>query len=363
MTTEPIAAFKGFNKDLTCRGFQYKVGETYEHPGPVKICDSGFHAVTLPLDALTYYKPGESVYHAVDLEGVVKQPSGDSKVVGRKITVGAQLNILGLVKAHVEAVFKSVKEPSAKSKATTGRYANAATTGYYANAATTGRYAHAATTGDYANAATTGDYANAATTGDSAHAATTGDYANAATTGRYANAATTGYYAHAATTGDYANAATTGDSANAATTGDSAHAATTGYSANAATTGRYAHAATTGYSAHAATTGDYANAATTGDSANAATTGYSANAATTGRYANAATTGYSANVRASVKDETAIAAVLGQGAACGARGSWLVLTERDDNWNILGVQAVQVDGEKVKARVFYTLRGGEVVAA
>ena len=246
MTTEPIAAFKGFNKDLTCRGVQYKVGETYEHPGPVKICDSGFHAVTLPLDALTYYKPGESVYHAVDLEGVVKQPSGDSKVVGRKITVGAQLNILGLVKAHVEAVFKSVKEPSAKSKATTGRYANAATTGYYANAATTGRYANAATTGDYANAATTGRYANAATTG---------------------------------------------------------------------------------------------------------------------RYANAATTGYSANVRASVKDETAIAAVLGQGAACGARGSWLVLTERDDNWNILGVQAVQVDGEKVKARVFYTLRGGEVVAA
>ncbi|MDF2046215.1 hypothetical protein P2P98_08595, partial [Microbacterium sp. Kw_RZR3] len=85
--------------------------------------------------------------------------------------------------------------------------------------------------------------------------------------------------------------------------------------------------------------------------------------ATTGRYANAATTGYSAQVRASVADMGSIAAVLGQGAARGAVGCWLVLTERDRDWNVLGVQAVQVDGETVEAGVFYTLRGGRVVKA
>ncbi|MEA5453256.1 hypothetical protein SPF06_00840 [Sinomonas sp. JGH33] len=295
-----MKAFKGFNADLTCRGFQYEEGKTYEHDGNVALCSGGFHAVLLPLDVVNYYKPKDSVYHEVELEDVAPSRDGDSKVAARKITVGAKIGIPGLVKAHVEAVWASVKKPSEKVTATTGDYA------------------HAATTGDYAHAATTGDSAHAATTGDSAHAATTGDYANAATTGDYAHAATTGDYAHAATTGRYA---------------------------------------------HAATTGRYAHAATTGDSAHAATTGRSAHAATTGRYANAATTGYSAHVRSSVKDEGSIAAVLGHGAAAGALGCWIVLTERDDNLNILDVQAFKVDGKKVKANTFYQLVGGKLEVA
>jgi hypothetical protein len=325
--TDTITAFKGFDKYLKCRGFQYVEGETYVQDQPARLCSTGFHAVLLPLDVLKYYAPGTSVYHAVELADVDPKREGDSKVAGRKIKIGASVDIAGLVKAHVSVVWDLVKKPSDKTAATTGDSANAATTGRYANAATTGYSANAATTGRYAHAATTGYSAHAATTGDSAHAATTGDSANAATTGRYANAATTGRYAHAATTGYSAHAATTGDYANAATTGDSAH------------------------------------AATTGDSAHAATTGDSAHAATTGRYANAATTGYSANVRASAKDKDAIAAVLGQGAASGVIGGWLVLTERDDELNILDVKAVQVDGETVQADVFYTLRDGKVVTA
>jgi hypothetical protein len=251
--TEPVKAWKGFNADMTCRGHQYADGQTYEHSGRVSLCNSGFHAVLLPLDALSYYPAPKSMYREVELEGIAEADrGGDSKVAARKITVGASVSLAGLVKAHVEAIWAQVKRPSGK---------------------------------------------------------------------------------------------------NAATTGDSAHAATTGYSAHAATTGYYAHAATTGDSAHAATTGDSAHAATTGDSANAATTG---------RYANAATTGYSDDVRASVSDEGAIAAVLGQGAAKGALGCWLVLTERDGDWNVLGVKAVRVDGKRVKAGVFYALRGGTV---
>ena len=47
--------------------------------------------------------------------------------------------------------------------------------------------------------------------------------------------------------------------------------------------------------------------------------------------------------------------------AKGAKGNWLVLTERDDNYKILGVVAVEVDGEKVKADTWYKLKNGEVV--
>ena len=108
------------------------------------------------------------------------------------------------------------------------------------------------------------------------------------------------------------------------------------------------------------TSGDYANAATSGDRANAATSGYYANAATSGDYANAATSGDRAN--AEVKGKDAIAAVLGRGCkARGALGCWLVLTERDDDWHIVGVQAVKVDGESIKADTWYELRGGKVV--
>lgn len=49
--------------------------------------------------------------------------------------------------------------------------------------------------------------------------------------------------------------------------------------------------------------------------------------------------------------------------ARGALGCWLVLTERDDDWLILGVQAVKVDGENIKADTWYELRGGKVVEA
>ena len=327
-STSHDTAYKGFSKDLTCLGFQYAEGETFTHDGPVAVCDSGFHAVELPLDVLTYYPLSDgNQYREVALRGVRRKEGYDSKVAASEITVGAALSLFGLIKAHVGAIWR---------RAGSDGTSDAATTGGSARAVTNGSSAHAATTGDCAHAVTTGRCANAATTGDYAHAVTTGYYAHAATTGGSAHAATTWNYAHAVTTGDYANAVTTG------------------YYAHAATTGRYANAATTGGSAHATTTGYCAHAVTTGDCANATTTG---------RYANAVTTGDSTQVRASVGDRDAVAAVLGLGAAKGVIGSWLVLTERDSNCGLLGVKAVQVDGETVKADTYYTLSGGEIVEA
>ena len=158
-----LTFFKGFDKNMQCRGFQYVEGKTYTQPGEIGVCENGFHACSLPLDVLSYYPVRDgNLYHEVKLDGISENDGGDSKVAAREITVGAALNLVELIKAHVNAV-------------------------------TTGDYAHAATTGRWANAVTTGDYAHAATTGYNAHAATTGDDANAATTGHWANAVTTGY--------------------------------------------------------------------------------------------------------------------------------------------------------------------------
>ena len=96
-----MKAYKGFNADLTCRGFQYLEGETYE-TDKAELCSSGFHACERPLDVLEYYDPAHSVFHEVELEDVSDERKDDSKVCGKKITIGAKLSIGDLVKAQIE---------------------------------------------------------------------------------------------------------------------------------------------------------------------------------------------------------------------------------------------------------------------
>ena len=159
--------YKGFDKNLKCRDFQYEIGKTYTED-KAELCEVGFHACEHPLDCLNYYKPEESRYCDVDLDDVTDERRGDSKRVGKKITVQGEIGIAGLVKAAV-----NIGIEEAKSK-TNGNGAHAVTTGYYAHAVTTGDMAHAAATGNWAHAATNGNGAHAATTGNWAHAEVSG---------------------------------------------------------------------------------------------------------------------------------------------------------------------------------------------
>ena len=95
--------YKGFNKDLTCRGFQYEEGKTYREDS-ADLCNRGFHACENPLDVFNYYAPGYSRFHEVDLEELTDQTSDDSKRCGRVISIGAELSVSGICKAHFEYV-------------------------------------------------------------------------------------------------------------------------------------------------------------------------------------------------------------------------------------------------------------------
>ena len=102
--SETIVAYKGFDKDLKCRGFQYEVGKEYEEP-KAKACESGFHACEMPLDVLCYYEPGkQSRYCVVEQSGVISKHDDDSKVASSKIKIGAEIGIPGLIKAQIEYV-------------------------------------------------------------------------------------------------------------------------------------------------------------------------------------------------------------------------------------------------------------------
>ena len=94
--------YKGFNRDMTCRGFQFKEGETYE-TDRAELCESGFHACENPLDCFGYYNPANSVYHEVELDAT-EETGDDSKRVGKRIKIGAELSVANICKAHFEYV-------------------------------------------------------------------------------------------------------------------------------------------------------------------------------------------------------------------------------------------------------------------
>ena len=103
-----MKAYKGFTKDMTCRNFQYEEGKTYEHEGDVKVCKSGFHACEDAIDVLDYYAPGESVYHEVDVEDIVRdEKERDTKIAARKITIGARISIAKLIEAGIDFRMKN----------------------------------------------------------------------------------------------------------------------------------------------------------------------------------------------------------------------------------------------------------------
>ena len=182
-----MKAFKGFNKDLTCRGFQYKVGETYEEE-KAELCCAGFHACESPVACLQHYDPATSVYHEVELEEVSNEKDTDTKRVGKKITIGAEIGIPEICRL----TFEYVKEHcTSENNAEAGKPATAGNHG----AATAGEYG--AATAGYAGAATAGEY-GAATAGE--YGAATAGNRGAATAGNH-GAATAGYHGAATSRG------------------------------------------------------------------------------------------------------------------------------------------------------------------
>ena len=142
-----IKAYKGFDKDLKCRDFQYEIGKTYEEP-TAELCNSGFHACEYPLDVFAYYAPGDmSRYCEVDLDDVSdKKGNDDSKRCGKKIAVKAEIGIAGLVKASVDFVMENIKDEK-KASTNTGDYSASTNTGYRSASTNTGDYSASTNTG------------------------------------------------------------------------------------------------------------------------------------------------------------------------------------------------------------------------
>lgn len=97
-----IKAYKGFDKDLKCKGRQYTEGVEDHVSDVAKLCKEGVHACERPLDVFRYYVPADSVYHEVELAGVLDEHQEDSKICDTDIKVKGKLDIAGLIKAQIK---------------------------------------------------------------------------------------------------------------------------------------------------------------------------------------------------------------------------------------------------------------------
>ena len=274
-----VKSYKGFNKDMTCRGFQYKEGETYT-TDKAEVCKEGFHACEYPLDCLSYYSPNTSVYHEVEQSGVLSTHSGDSKVASTEIKIGAKLSIVGLVQAAIDFVkLKTVKEKEA-----------------------------------------TGDYGASSATGDCGASSATGDYGASSATGDCGASSATGYCGASSATGDYGASSATGYKGASSATGSCGA---------------------------SSATGNYGASSATGSCGASSATGYKG--------------------ASSVDNSTAVAVAWGyKSKAKGCIGSHIVCAEwryvgDKKEWEFVGAKMARVDGDKIKADTYYTLRNGEFI--
>ena len=304
-----MKAYKGFNADMTCRGFQYKEGETY-HEDIADLCHKGFHACERPLDVLEYYSPNSSVYHEVELDDVSEQREEDSKVCAKFIKIGAKVDITTLVEATVDYTVSKC-DPVKSQHAKKNRGA-ASATGWNGAASATGDKGAASAIGDKGAASATGDWSVASATGRRGVASATGRRGVASATGRRGAASATGSRGIVSATGDYSVASATGDWSVASATGD--------YSA-ASVTGDWSVASATGFQGVASATGDWSVA--------------------------------------SANNPTAIAVAWGPfGRAKGVLGAHIVFAEWR-NGKLVDAKMAVVDGNKIKADTYYMLKNGE----
>ena len=322
-------AYKAFEEDLTCRGFQYEFGGTYETDHPVRLCADGFHAVLVPFDAWDYY-PGATTLARVELSGAIDGPleddEEDSKLCAQRIKVGQRLNLAAFIRAQVKVVTNMCggMVPVVLAYVTRG---------------------HAATNKDHVAAVNARDRCG--------HAATTGFNSHAVTVGRDG---------HAASVGEMSNAASAGARGHAAATGYRSSAVAMGYTGHAFAEGDYGHAVATGIRGSAVATGEEGHAAAVGDDGSAVAKGYKSHAVSMGHKGSAFAKGVECHAvatarqgRASVAGVDSVAFAPGLfGFARASEGGWIVLAAYDDEGSVTGIKAARA-GDEVKPDTWYRI--------
>jgi hypothetical protein len=105
---ETVTAYKGFNQNLTCRGYQFEIGGTYKHEGPVEACSSGFHSCEYPLDVFGYYAPGQSRFAVVKASGHLSRRDDESKIASAALVVEAEISMPTMISRAIDWIMNKI---------------------------------------------------------------------------------------------------------------------------------------------------------------------------------------------------------------------------------------------------------------
>ena len=225
--SDKVEGYKGFNKHLSCRGYQFEEGKTFKHDGDISICNSGFHFCENPIDIFSYYSPDDSVFHIVSGHGKTLKHDEDSKIVCSEITIGASISLHDFIADGIKFFFNrkyssnntrhSTGDSSASSatgyssaSSATGDSSASSATGYRSASSATGYRSASSATGDSSASSATGDSSASSATGDSSASSATGNSSASSATGNSSASSATGYRSASSATGNRSAAVCTG---------------------------------------------------------------------------------------------------------------------------------------------------------
>ena len=227
-----IKSYKGFDKNLKCRDFQYEIGKEYEMDGEIKVCSRGFHACESPFDVFDHYTMIDSRFCEVEQDGNISKEDRGTKICSSKIKIKAELKLADMINLGVEwlkeitspeKIKTSIKDNSSGDDAkigSSGNYAKIGSSGYDAKIGSSGYGAQIGSSGDDAKIGSSGDDAKIGSSGYGAQIGSSGDDAKIGSSGNYAKIGSSGNYAKIGSSGNGAKIGSSGNGAKIDSTGE-----------------------------------------------------------------------------------------------------------------------------------------------
>ena len=300
-----IKSYKGFDKNLRCRGFQYKIGWIYEMDGKIKMCNRGFHACESPFDVFDYYTMIDSRFCEVEQDGNISKWDRGTKICSSKIKIKAELKLADMINLGVEWL----KEITSPEKIKTSIKDNSS--------------------------------------------------------GNNAQIGSSGNNAQIGSSGNNAKIGSSGDGAKIGSSGYGAQIGSSGYDAQIGSSGNNAKIGSSGYGAQIGSSGYGAQIGSSGYDAQIGSSGYGAQIGSSGYGAKISSSGYGAKIDSTGEDCVIMCAGINS-VAKASKGSWVTLSEwsyseEKQRYIPICVKTEFVDGEKIKADTYYSLKGGVFV--
>ena len=327
-----IKSYKGFDKNLRCRDFQYKIGGIYEMDGEIKVCNRGFHACESPFDVFDYYTMIDSRFCEVEQDGNISKEDRGTKICSSKIKIKAELKLADMINLGIEWL----KEITLPEKIKTSIKDNSS-----------------------------GNYAKIRSSGDDAKIGSSGYGAQIGSSGDGAQIGSSGYDAKIGSSGDGAQIGSSGYDAKIGSSGYDAKIGSSGYDAQIGSSGNNAQIGSSGNNAKIGSSGDGAKIGSSGNNAKIGSSGDGAKIGSFGDGAKIGSSGNNAKIDSTGKDCVIMCAGINP-VAKASKGSWITLSEWSysegkQRYIPICVKTEFVDGEKIKADTYYSLKGGVFV--